>query len=307
MKIVNYSHEQFIRDVGSVEVGEIVAGKRFVYGVPSGGVPFAMALAERYGLKLLSSFDFSMSPKNTLVVDDIIDSGRTRGTYTGYVFLAIHAKEHRGVETSINAHAVHLLKEDKWIHYWWEKKGVDGEDIVTRMLEFIGEDPTREGLLETPKRVIKSWKHIFGGIGEDPNKHIKIFKDGSEDGGIVISKDIQFYSNCEHHLLPFHGVAHIAYIPADGRVLGLSKLARILDVFARRPQVQERLTREVAQALMKSDLKPKAVACVIKAEHFCMKCRGVNKQGSSMITSEMLGLFRDEPATRQELMNLISQ
>ena len=174
-------------------------------------------------------------------------------------------------------------------------------DAIKTILLRIGEDPNREGLQETPKRVVESYREIYGGYGVDVEKLFKTFEDGACDE-MVLLKDIEFYSVCEHHMQPFFGKAHIAYIP-NGKVIGVSKLARVLDAYARRLQIQERLTKEVVAAL-DGHLKPNGSACVIEAKHFCMVCRGVHKQNSTMVTSELTGVFR-EAAVRAELFSLI--
>lgn len=176
---------------------------------------------------------------------------------------------------------------------------------VKTILEYIGEDPNREGLLETPERFLKAWTNHWGaGYAKEPSGVMKVFKDGASGyDEMVIVKDIKIYSHCEHHIAPIVGVCHIAYIP-NGTIIGLSKLARLADVFARRLQVQERLTTQIADALMK-ELEPLGVAVVIDAEHLCMSSRGVEKQGSTTITSKLTGCFRDEPETRAEFMRLI--
>ncbi len=177
------------------------------------------------------------------------------------------------------------------------------EETIKNLLEEIGEDPRREGLLATPKRVAESLKFLTQGHDVDPDKMIRkaIFNEKHDE--MVVLKDIVFYSLCEHHLLPFFGRAHVAYIP-DKRVVGLSKMARLVDVYARRLQVQERMTQQIAHTLQKT-LKPKGTAVVIEAEHLCMQMRGVQKRGASMVTSAMLGAFRKSPATRAELMAFI--
>lgn len=173
---------------------------------------------------------------------------------------------------------------------------------VKIMIKYIGEDPEREGLIETPKRVIKSFNTIYGGYGQDPKDVFRIFKDGKCDD-MVILKDIEFFSTCEHHMLPFFGKAHIAYIP-DKSVIGISKLARLLEIYARRLQIQERICQQVTTALMKY-LKPIGAACIMEAQHFCMTSRGVQKQNSVMITSSLTGEFKENAEARSELMSLI--
>ncbi len=182
-------------------------------------------------------------------------------------------------------------------------------EAVQTILKYIGEDPTREGLLETPKRFLKAWRNSWGaGYNKEPSGVMKVFTDGASGyDEMVIVKDIKLYSHCEHHIAPIVGVCHIAYIPAQGadaKIIGLSKLARLADIFARRLQVQERLTTQIAEALFK-ELQPLGVAVVIDAEHLCMSSRGVEKQGSTTITSKLMGCFKDEPETRAEFMRLI--
>lgn len=177
-------------------------------------------------------------------------------------------------------------------------------EAITRILTAIGEDPNREGLLKTPERVVKSWGKLYGGYDEDPAEVLKtVFVEGSCDE-MVLLKDIEFYSTCEHHMLPFFGRAHIGYIPS-GRVVGVSKLARLLEVYARRLQIQERLTTQVAEALV-THLSPKGVMVVMEAQHFCMTARGVEKQDSIMVTSAVRGQFLEVP-TRNEFMQLIGR
>lgn len=179
------------------------------------------------------------------------------------------------------------------------------EQGVRLILEGIGEDPERPGIVETPRRVARMYEEICEGLYTDPHEFIKVVPDETHDE-MVIVKDIPLYSICEHHMVPFHGVAHIAYIPDGGRILGLSKLARIVDAFARRPQLQERLTTQVAK-LLDEGLQPKGVMVVVEAEHLCMAMRGVKKPGTSTITSAVLGNFRRDPRTRAEAMALIEK
>jgi GTP cyclohydrolase IA len=170
------------------------------------------------------------------------------------------------------------------------------EKAVREILFAVGEDPDREGLKETPLRVAKMYAEVFDGIQKDPRK---VFKKE-----MVLLRDIPFFSMCEHHLLPFIGKAHVAYIPVKGRLSGLSKLARVVDVLARRPQVQERLTGEIADTIM-SVLKPKGTLVIIEAEHLCMTMRGVRKPGSTMVSSAVRGIFETNNVTRQEALALI--
>jgi len=174
---------------------------------------------------------------------------------------------------------------------------------IKDILQYIGDDPGREGLINTPKRIVKSWKKLYGGYAEDPNKILStVFKEGVCDE-MVILKNIEFYSTCEHHMLPFFGVIHIGYIP-DTKVVGISKLARLVEVFARRLQIQERMTDQIAEALVKS-LSPLGVFVIAEAQHFCMVSRGVEKQKSKMITSSIKGVFMTKLEARNEFLQLI--
>lgn len=176
------------------------------------------------------------------------------------------------------------------------------EKAVRDLLFAVGENPDREGLVDTPRRVARMFRETLAGLHEDPGKHLKrVFNEDCDD--IVILKDISFSSLCEHHLLPFMGKAHVAYLPS-GNVVGLSKLARTVEVYARRPQVQERLTAQVANALMKH-LNAKGAIVVVESEHLCMKIRGVKNHGSRMLTKAVRGLFREDRALRAEAMNLL--
>jgi len=180
---------------------------------------------------------------------------------------------------------------------------VELASLYKGLIEGIGEDPTREGLLKTPDRAAKAFQFMTQGYEQDLEALINGAVFESEYDDMVIVRDIEFYSLCEHHLVPFYGQAHIAYIPA-GRILGLSKFARITDMFARRLQVQERLTAQIAEAIQ-TILQPKGVAVALEAKHLCMMARGVEKQNSNMVTSHVLGVFRDDAATRAECMNLL--
>ena len=174
---------------------------------------------------------------------------------------------------------------------------------VRTILRAVGEDPDRDGLLETPRRVAKMYAEMFSGLQQDPGRHLEVTFEESYDE-IVLVRDIPFTSMCEHHLLPFRGVAHVAYIP-NGRVTGLSKLARVVEEVSRRPQVQERMTQTIAD-LIEDRLGSRAVGVIIKAEHSCMSIRGIRKTGSLTVTSTMRGAFRSDPASRAELMSLIN-
>jgi GTP cyclohydrolase I len=179
------------------------------------------------------------------------------------------------------------------------------ERAVREILSAIGEDPDRDGLLRTPARVAEMYAEIFSGLAEDPTEHLVVTFEADHDE-MVLVRDIALYSACEHHLVPFHGKAHVAYIPnEDGRITGLSKLARLVDGFAKRPQVQERLTTQIADALVTA-LAPRGAFVMIEAEHLCMSMRGVRKPGTLTVTSAVRGLFKDSPSTRAEVMAMLT-
>lgn len=190
-----------------------------------------------------------------------------------------------------------------------EPKGLSQQEkkatrSILEILIALGENPYREGLLDTPKRVVKSWRELYKGYNEDPREILStVFEDGYCEE-MVILKDVQFQSMCEHHMLPFIGTAHMAYIP-NGRVVGLSKLARLVDCFARRLQIQEKMTMQIAQSLQEH-LNPLGVAVIIKAHHQCMSCRGVRKSGATMMTSSMLGDFKTQSELRGQFLQMIS-
>ncbi|WP_160721358.1 GTP cyclohydrolase I FolE [Bacillus sp. USDA818B3_A] len=177
------------------------------------------------------------------------------------------------------------------------------EEAVRLILEAIGENPNREGLLDTPKRVAKMYEEVFSGLNEDPKQHFEtIFSEDHEE--LVLVKDIPFYSMCEHHLVPFFGKAHVAYIPQNGRVTGLSKLARAVEAVAKRPQLQERITSTIADSMMEK-LDPRGVMVVVEAEHMCMTMRGVKKPGSKTVTTAVRGTLADDAVARSEVLSLI--
>lgn len=261
-----------------------------IYGVPRGGVPIAYAVA-RFSSKFLIVDDPQYAD---VIVDDIEDSGRTRAEYEarypGAVFMTAFKRE----------------QGEPFYSFPWEQEEGSEESTVIRLLQILGEDPTREGLLETPARVIKAWKYWTKGYKEDPEKILKVFDDGAEHyDELVIEHHIPAYSVCEHHLAAITGVAHIGYIP-NGRIVGLSKLNRLVDCFGRRLQVQERWTTQIADALEKH-LRPKGVAVVIEARHFCVESRGIRHQGALTTTSAMRGVMLTNPAARAEFMRLVGK
>lgn len=176
---------------------------------------------------------------------------------------------------------------------------------LREIFKFLGENPDREGLRETPERMIKSWERIFGGYIQNPKEVLTFFKEDNviPKDQIILLRDIEFFSTCEHHFLPFAGTCHVAYIPSS-KIVGISKLARIVDVYARRLQIQERIGNEVTEALMEH-LSAKAAACIIEAKHFCMMCRGVENTRATMVTSSLRGGFLSNDSSRKELLALI--
>lgn len=266
-----------------------------VWGVPQGGCVPAVMVAERLGVPMV------LSPRSeTLVVDDLVDSGRTaKGLPPSAGFDALFRKPHSPADV-----APHAREVDGWLAFPWERDGGDPTDAVVRILEMVGEDPTREGLLDTPRRVVKAWRELTAGYAVDPVEVLgsAVFTDGAVDQ-MVTAGPFSFSSICEHHLLPFSGVAAVSYVPRNGKVTGLSKLPRAVHALAGRLQVQERLTRQIAEALTEA-LDPAGVAVVVSAVHSCASLRGVRTR-TPFTTSEMRGVFRDRDAARSELLHLI--
>ena len=280
-------------------IADVISGRLHpdpivLYGVPRGGIPAAYMVAEALEKKGRAASVVYTPSKAHYIIDDLIDSGGTKLRY-------------RAEYPTKNFYALfHKMQNDAtWFVFPWEKEENSGaDDIPLRLLQYIGEDTERGGLLETPKRFLKAWDHWTSGYNTNPEDILKVFEDGAQNyDEMVLVKDIPAYSKCEHHLADIFGVAHVAYIP-NGRIVGLSKLNRLVDMYGRRLQVQERWTVQIADALMKH-LKPKGVAVVIEARHMCMESRGVCQQGHSTVTSSTQGVFRDSASTREEFMRLI--
>lgn len=262
------------------------------YPVPCGGVSAALAVMVHLDGMMLaddpSGADF--------FIDDLIDSGTTMerlcDQFPGKPFFALIDKR---IDPDYNG---------QWIVFPWEQTqeaGVEGN--IQRLIQYVGDDANREGLLETPHRVAKAWKHWCGGYGKDPKEILKVFEDGAEKHDQMVTvKDIPIYSHCEHHMAPIFGTVTISYIP-NGKIVGLSKLSRLADMYARRLQVQERLTDQIADALYEH-LDAIGVGVVIKARHMCMESRGVCQQGHHTITTSLRGAMRNEPETRAEFLRL---
>lgn len=279
---------------------------KYIYGVPRGGFSVAVALSYEMGLNLLNSLENKKTTKDVLVVDDVVGTGETRKRYCDFDFACLHSKVDYGeLELCASGKTVvgQFLPYNEWVTYPWEETESKGpEDAVVRQLEYIGEETKREGLQETPARVVKSWDEIYSGYGENPEDMITTFEN-DEYQQMVVIKDCELFSMCEHHLLPFIGKAHIAYIP-NGRVIGASKLIRLLEVYARRAQIQERIGDQVTNALMEY-LEPEGAACRIEAQHLCMMARGVAKQNSKMVTTSLKGSFLDDEKVREEFLSTV--
>jgi GTP cyclohydrolase IA len=311
--MIYYSPDDFKIDCESLaqKIKQARLACKVIYGIPQGGTALAMELSRLLGKRVIDTKELSGWNKEcVLVVDDIVDSGATISRFEGYKTATLHVKPSTPVYFKDGVRIFpdfHCSMVDDWITYWWEATEQGSiENNITRILQYIGEDPTREGLVKTPYRVVKSWKELFGGYKQDP---AEIFTSFDSDGyqQLVLLKDVEFYSTCEHHALSFGGRAHIGYIP-DKRVVGISKLARVLDIYARRLQIQERIGEQVVDAIMEH-MKPIGAACILEAKHLCMQCRGVEKQHSTMVTSSLRGVFMEKTiegqAARAELMSLI--
>lgn len=268
---------------------KILASKKqynAIYGIPRGGVPIAMVLSEKLGIPLVSE----PSDDNILIVDDLVDSGKTLQEFKGNDTAVLYRKPHSPQTT-------YFVKEiDGWIEFFYENTDKDIEDNIVRILEFIGEDPTREGLLDTPKRYIKFLKQFT----DKEEFNFTVF-DGEHYDEMIVQKDIPFFSLCEHHMAPFFGKATVAYIP-DKKIVGLSKLARTVRYYAGSLQNQERITTQVAERLQK-ELNPLGVAVTLSARHLCMEMRGVKTHDVFTTTTKLTGAFKDKPEARAEFLN----
>lgn len=273
----------------------------FVYPIPRGGVPATYMCkihSINYIIKIVND------PHDAdIFIDDIIDSGATKDKY---------AKKYPGIPFYALIDKTNTTSDiaNSWIVFPWEVNDKEKDEGITdnvrRILQYVGEDPLREGVLETPARVQKAWQHWTSGYDIDIAKLLKVFEDGGENyDEMVMVKNIPIYSKCEHHLADIFGTATIAYIP-NGRIVGLSKLSRVADAFSRRLQVQERLTTQIADAL-EQHLKPKAVGVIIRARHMCMESRGICQQGHHTITSALRGVFKTDSSARAEFMMLAKE
>lgn len=269
-----------------------------IYAIPRGGISGAGFLLHQLG-KLRRTAVLTSSPEQADVVfDDLVDSGATMARYTSGFKIALFSKR-EDMPCGCN------LPPHRWVVLPWELNTQhSADDIPRRLLQFIGENPERGGLKETPARFLKAWAEWTDGYKKNPASVFKVFEDGAEEAdALIVVKDIPVYSHCEHHLAPFFGIAHIGYIP-NGKIVGLSKFSRLVDVFAHRLQVQERLTNQIADAFEEC-LAPRGVAVVLACRHLCMESRGIQRQGSITKTSAMRGLLRDDHAARAEFMELL--
>lgn len=277
-KIIHLSWDEILAKIKSVKKKHSITSKTKIYGVPKNG----MILSGFFDCKNVSN------PEDAdIILDDIIDSGRTKKKYKKLYpkkkFIALYSKD----------------KNVDWVNFPFEKQvDEDQQETVVRLLEIIGEDPNREGLKNTPKRYLDAFSEFLN----PPEFNITTF-DVEKTDEMIVQLDIPFYSFCEHHLLPFFGKGYIAYIP-NKKIVGISKLSRTLEKFSRRLQNQERITNQVADYL-ESELGAKGVGVVLKARHLCMEMRGVKKSDTHTVTSKLLGYFRTDERTRAEFLNLI--
>ena len=269
-----------------------------IYPIPRGGIPAA------YALKATNPEYYNIvdNPKQAdIAVDDIIDSGKTAMYMMSEFLLPTYALIDK---TDLSEAVCNTKYHNKWIVWPWEYSNEQEEGVeanVVRILQYIGEDSSREGLLETPRRFTKALGQWFSGYGKDPKDILKVFEDGAENcDQMIIRKDIPLYSHCEHHIAPIFGRCTIAYIP-NGKIVGLSKMDRLVDLFARRLQVQERLTNQIADAMF-DNLNPIGVGVWISARHMCVESRGVNNQNSETVTIALRGAMREQSATRSEFL-----
>lgn len=257
-----------------------------VFGIPKGGMCASTALQ-------LAKIVYNVDDAN-IILDDIVDSGATRDKYKKLYpdkqFYSLVDKTTKSKDS------------DAWIIFPWENQEVE-DDVITRLLQYIGEDPKRGGLRETPKRVMKAWDEWTSGYNKKPSDILKTFEDGAEQSDQMVTvDDIPIWSHCEHHMAPFFGSAKISYIP-DGKIVGLSKFARLVDIFARRLQVQERLTNQIADALQ-TELNPIGIGVEVRCRHLCMESRGVKCANSNTKTIALRGLIKDDDKARNEFLTL---
>ncbi len=254
-----------------------------VFGVPRGGIPVAYALTSFRNVQVVDKVEDA-----NVIVDDIVATGKTREKFLGLgiPFCALIERPDAGV----------------WYVFPWEGSTVgSADDIPIRFIEYIGEDPKRDGLKASPARVVRSWKELYSGYEMDPKSVVTVFDNTEHYDEMITLKDIEMFSTCEHHFLPFFGKVQVSYIPTD-KVLGASKFARIVDIFSRRLQIQERLTMQIAD-FVQEVLNPIGVGVMIRAQHLCMMARGVKQGDAFMETTALKGIMKEDPKARAEFLN----
>ena len=287
--MVKIAWSQLLSDINALDSKIDWAKYNSIYGVPRNGLLIALL-----GINAPRIYEPGQITERTLIIDDLIDSGNTLARFKGQDTAVLYRKPHSPQTT-------YFLREiDDWIELPFENE-LPAEDAVTRLIESLGENPHREGLIKTPKRVVRMLRELTEGYSIDITKHFESVFD-SNNQNIIIVKDIAFNSLCEHHMLPFFGTVNIAYIP-QGKVLGLSKFARIIDACSHKLQIQENLTQEIADILIKN--LSENIYVVIKAQHLCMAIRGVKKFNSLTITSAISGVFKTNPSARAEALKLM--
>ncbi len=299
--MVSYTLAEFNFDIQILikKIREKGISYKGIYGIPRGGIPAAIAISKELDLPLVYA-----PSDGILVVDDICDSGVTRLVYQKSDFACLCLRPL--CENNPTYHA-RIVKD--WIEFWWEAEDRHPsiEKQIVRIIEYIGDCPSREGLKGTPRRVAASYEELFSGYGKEKEieEIFTTFKAGTYNQ-LVLLKGIEFFSICEHHMLPFIGKAHIAYIP-DNRILGVSKIVRLLNIYSHRLQIQERICEQITQALM-ANLGCVGAACVIVAEHLCMSLRGVRAANCKMVASSLKGVFLEEGhSSRLEFLSLIGK
>ena len=294
MKIIN---ESALDKLTKKLCSRIDRGKyKDLYPIPRGGYPIAIRMSKILSIPII--LNKKQITSKTLIVDDLIDSGKTLSEFSSNDKAVVFVKN--GKQDSVNFFAQEL-KSSEWVKFPDEPS----DEVLIhleRILQYIGEDTSREGLIETPMRMKKAYDEIFSGYKTNPKDLIKTFTQGTCQE-MVILKNCEFYSTCEHHFFPFYGHISIGYIP-DKKVIGVSKLARLVDCFSRRMQIQERMTSQIADFLEK-ELGARGVYVVCEGVHFCMTSRGIKKQDASMITSAIRGVFETNAQSRNEFLNLI--
>lgn len=269
-----------------------------IYPIPKNGLYVAVEMSKLLNLPVIT--DEQEITDETLIVDDIIDSGRTIKRFGQKNDFAVLILKNQSFAKNKKIFFAELGSKDTYFKFFFEPEN-DMENNLVRILQYIGEDANREGLRDTPKRIIKSWDKLFGGYKINPDSIITTFTNEGYDEMIIL-KDIEFFSTCEHHFLPFYGKCSIGYIP-NKKIIGVSKLARVVEVFARRLQIQERLTNQIADFIMQS-VEAKGVMVVMEGVHLCMIARGVEKKNAKMVTSAIRGVFKINEA-RNEFLNMI--